>query len=87
MNCKTRVGGQVKVGLGPGDANGSDEPTLFFFHFRALNTGWKYPRRVVPIHPDGHVRDERIAAMRVIVDSRHRQPDQDAVPYPALSGD
>ena len=72
---------------GQGDANGSDEPTLFFFHFRALNTGWKYPRRVVPIHPDGHVRDERIAAMRVIVDSRHRQPDQDAVPYPALSGD
>ena len=72
---------------GQGDANGSDEPTLFFFHFRALNTGWKYPRRVVPVHPDGHVRDERIAAMRAIVDSRHRQPDRDAVPYPALSGD
>ena len=83
---------------GQSDANGNDEPTLFFFHFRALNTGWKYPRRVVPIHPDGRVRDERIgamrvirderiAAMRVIVDSRHRQPDQDAVPHPALSGD
>ena len=72
---------------GKGDADGSEEPTLFFFHFRALNTGWKYPRRVVPVHPDGHVHDERIAAMRTIVDSRHRQPDRDAVPYPALSGD
>ena len=57
------------------------------FHFRALNTGWKSPRRVVLVHADGHVRDERIAAMRAIVDSRHRQPDRDAVPYPALSGD
>ena len=55
---------------GQGDANGSDEPTLFFFHFRALNTGWKYPRRVVPVDPDEHVRDERICAMSAIVDSR-----------------
>ena len=53
-----------------GDANGSDEPTLFFFHFRALNTGWKYPRRVVPVDPDEHVRDERISAMRAVVDRR-----------------
>ena len=54
----------------PGQANGGDEPTLFFFHFRALNTGWKYPRRVVPVDPDEHVRDERISAMRAIVDRR-----------------
>ena len=72
---------------GQGDTAGSDEPTLFFFHFRALNTGWKYPRRVVPVHPDEHVHDERIGAMRAIVDSRHRGPDQDAVPYPARSRD
>ena len=72
---------------GQGDTAGSDEPTLFFFHFRALNTGWKYPRRVVPVHPDEHVHDERIGAMRAIVDSRHRQPDQDAVSHPARSRD
>ena len=72
---------------GGGGAAGSGEPTLFFFHFRALNTGWKYPRRVVPVHPDGHVRDDRIAAMRAIVDNRHPRPGQDAVPYPALSRD
>ena len=52
------------------DTQASDEPTLFFFHFRALNTGWKYPRRVVPVDPDEHVPDERISAMRTIVDSR-----------------
>ena len=65
----------------------SDEPTLFFFHFHALNTGWKYPRRVVPVDPDEHVRDERISAMRAVVDRRNRQPDQDALPYPALCKD
>ena len=52
------------------DTQASDEPTLFFFHFRALNTGWKYPRRVVPVDPDEHVPDERIAAMRAVVGSR-----------------
>ena len=57
-------------GHGQGDTTASDEPTLFFFHFRALNTGWKYPRRVVPVDPDEHVRDERIAAMRGIIGSR-----------------
>ena len=57
-------------GARQGDANGSDEPTLFFFHFRALNTGWKHPRRVVPVDPDKHVKDERISAMRAIVDRR-----------------
>ena len=57
----------------PGDAEGSDEPTLFFFHFRALNTGWKYPRRIVPVDPGEHVRDGRIAAMRAILD----RPDAD----------
>ena len=55
---------------GQGDAGGGDEPTLFFFHFRALNTGWKYPRRVVCVDPDAHVHDERISAMSAIVDSR-----------------
>ena len=54
---------------GRSDASGSDEPALFFLHFRGLNTGWKYPRHVVPVDPDRHVRDERIAAMRVIVDA------------------
>ena len=52
------------------DTQASDEPTLFFFHFRALNTGWKYPPRVVPVDPDEHVPDERISAMRAIVDRR-----------------
>ena len=47
-----------------------NEPTLFFFHFRALNTGWKNPRRVVALDPERHARDERIAAMRMVVDGR-----------------
>ena len=34
---------------GQGDTAASDEPTLFFFHFRALNTGWKFPRRAEPV--------------------------------------
>ena len=55
---------------GQGDAGGSDEPTLFFFHFRALNTGWKFPRRVVPVHPDEPVHDERVGTMHVIRDER-----------------
>ena len=55
---------------GRGAAAGNDEPALFFFHFRALNTGWKYRRRVVPVHPDGHVHDERYGTMRVIRDER-----------------
>ena len=49
---------------------GSGEPTLFFFHFRALNTGWKYPRRIVAVGPDEYVQDDRIGTMRVIRDGR-----------------
>ena len=55
---------------GRGGAAGNDEPALFFFHFRALNTGWKLRRRVVPVHPDGHVHDERYGTIRVIRDER-----------------
>ena len=51
-----------------GKTNG--EPTLFFFHFRALNTGWKYARKVVRFDQSEHVVDDRITAMRSIVDTR-----------------
>ena len=44
------------------------EPELFFFHFRALNTGWKRPPRLVAVDAREHVLDERIAAMEEIVD-------------------
>ena len=56
---------------GAGQATpGSGEPTLFFFHFRALNTGWKYPRRIVAVGPDEYVQDERIGTTRVVRDER-----------------
>ena len=55
---------------GRGDTAASDEPALFFFHFRALNTGWKYPRRAVPVHPDEPVHDDRVGTVRVIRDER-----------------
>ena len=47
---------------------GDREPALFFFHFRALNTGWKYPRRIVEVDVNEHVEDNRIAAMKSTVD-------------------
>ena len=47
------------------------EPVLFFYHFCALNTGWKRPRTFVRADPEKFVRDERIGAMRRVVgDSR-----------------
>ena len=41
---------------------------LFFFHFEALNTGWKYPRQVVQANSSLDVRDDRIADMRSVLD-------------------
>ena len=43
------------------------EPVLFFFHFRALNTGWKHPLRVRPAGSRGLVRDRRIGEMRAVL--------------------
>ena len=43
------------------------EPTLFFYHFRALNTGWKRPQIVVPADREKFVRDGRISAMERVV--------------------
>ena len=47
--------------LTPGDE-------LFFFHFRALNTGWKIPRRIVEVDEQEVVVDSRIKAMRSVID-------------------
>ena len=44
------------------------EPTLFFYHFRALNTGWKFPRAVPPAGARGLVDDVRIPAMAALLD-------------------
>lgn len=41
---------------------------LFFFHFRALNTGWKSPRRSVEVDERDVVVDSRIKAMRSVID-------------------
>ena len=54
-------------------ARGS-EPVLFFFHFRALNTGWKHPLRVRPAGTRGLCRDRRIAEMRAVLSDPTAEP-------------
>lgn len=44
------------------------EPILFFYHFLALNTGWKVPKTFVQPDPEKLVRDARISAMRRVVE-------------------
>ena len=48
----------------------AEEPDLFFYHFRALNTGWKYRRRLVDPRPKDVVVDHRITAMKAVLDDR-----------------
>ena len=62
-----RAGGRA---LAPRSA-AAREPSLFFFHFRGLNTGWKVRQGVRP-HDDGDdlVRDGRIEAMRAVLHAR-----------------
>ena len=43
------------------------EGSLFFYHFRALNTGWKYNRERVQVVPDEMVCDSRIVDMKSVL--------------------
>lgn len=43
--------------------------SLFFFHFRALNTGWKIPRHIVEVEEDDVIVDSRITDMRAVIDA------------------
>ena len=51
------------------DAPGGGQGSLFFFHFRALNTGWKYKRRIVDVKPADVVSDPRIAGMKEVIEA------------------
>ena len=43
---------------------------LFFYHFRSLNTGWKYARKIVRPNPADVVDDDRITSMKAVLDRR-----------------
>ena len=43
---------------------------LFFFHFRALNTGWKRKHTLVDPKLDDLLADDRITAMQAVLDDR-----------------
>ena len=64
----------VLRGSGTDAGAGAGEPVLFFYHFRALNTGWKIPRAFVRADPEKlFVRDERIGAMRPVVEDCNKR--------------
>ena len=45
---------------------------LFFYHFRALNTGWRFRRKVVQVEPEDVVADPRITRMKEVIEAGHR---------------
>ena len=56
--------------IGPGVGCATETPgPLFFYHFRALNTGWKYEPRVVDIETEDVVVDRRIARMKDVIEA------------------
>ena len=69
-----------------GAGTDAGEPVLFFYHFRALNTGWKLPRTFVRADPEKFVRDERIGAMRRVVEDSRRRDAMRAAPANRVQG-
>ena len=65
--CAATGRGTAVAGSASGTWPRDVEGLLFFYHFRALNTGWKYNRELVQMVPDEVVSDSRIVEMKSVL--------------------